>query len=94
VRTLDRRVDTPLLDHEATNVADAIEIFGDSLDIVDMASVLYGDDVAAKMGWTSLGLADRAGYRWAASAARAALAEIGPLEALYRPCQRRGRPER
>ena len=64
------------------SVESAIAILGDSTDPGDAAAVLYGDSVAEAMGWQLVGVADRAGFRWAAVAAAAAIRRDGAPDAF------------
>lgn len=50
---------------EAAMVEGALEVLGDSDNSGEIAAVLFGDTIAEQMGWATLGLPDRAGYRWA-----------------------------
>lgn len=49
----------------ATAVHDALAVVGESPVLGDAAALLYGDDDAAALGWPGLGVAPRAGARWA-----------------------------
>lgn len=46
-------------------VEGALDVLGDSADAGEIAAVLFGDAIAEQMGWATLGISDRAGYRWA-----------------------------
>ncbi len=50
---------------ESAAVEGAIAVLGDSADPGEIAAVLFGDPGAEAMGWATLGIGDRAGYRWA-----------------------------
>ncbi len=63
-------------------ISDALEILGDSTTQGDIVAVLYGDAVAHKMGWPTLGISDRGGAIWAAQRAVRMIAEIGEAAAL------------
>jgi hypothetical protein len=51
-------------------VAEALEVVGDDEGIGTAAALLYGDAVAAHLGWTPLGLGPLAGYHHAIASAR------------------------
>ncbi|MCC7001125.1 MAG: hypothetical protein IT357_03125 [Gemmatimonadaceae bacterium] len=57
-------VERPSPDDSAA-VEGALEVLGASEDAGEIAAVLFGDAVAEQMGWATLGIGDRAGYRWA-----------------------------
>ena len=63
-------------------VEEALGVLGDSTMQGDIVGVLYGDATAIEMGWTPPGLAEKAGYRWAISRARAIVERIGASSAL------------
>ena len=50
---------------ESAAVTGAIEVLGETTDPGEIAAVLFGDPGAEAMGWATLGVGDRAGYRWA-----------------------------
>lgn len=50
---------------ESAAVEGALHVLGDSADPGEIAAVLFGDPGAEAMGWATLGIGDRAGYRWA-----------------------------
>ncbi|MDQ6885854.1 MAG: hypothetical protein M3068_01030 [Gemmatimonadota bacterium] len=60
----------------------ALQVLGDTTASDEITTVLYGDEAATRMGWTPLGLADHAGFRWAAEVAARVVAECGPERAL------------
>lgn len=70
---------------EERAVSDGVEILAESTAPADMASILYGDPAADALGWQPLGIADRAGYRWAVARAEQLLATQGPATAWRRP---------
>jgi hypothetical protein len=70
--------------HEARAVEEALELLSDSTQHSDIAGVLFGDSVSTAMGWTPLGIPDRAGYRWAIGRALQAIEENGLPNALRR----------
>lgn len=69
---------------EATDdrVGEALSVLGDTRTLGDIVSLLYGDEIAARLGYGELGLPDRAGLRWGAMKAEACVAELGGAEAL------------
>lgn len=69
-------------DDDSLVVEQAIEVLGDTTAQGDIVAVLYGDAAALAMGWTPLGLAEKAGYRWAIARARAMVERIGAPAAL------------
>lgn len=69
-------------DDDGSAVEEAIGILGDTTDQGQIAGVLYGDTAAATMGWSPLGLAERAGYRWAIARAREIVRRVGAPAAL------------
>ena len=76
--------DTPATHGDPGNpaVEEALNVLGDSSLQGDIAAVLYGDAAAIAMGWTPLGLGDKAGYHWATSRARAIVDRVGARTAL------------
>jgi hypothetical protein len=70
-------------EHEA--VTAALEQRGASDKATDVLGVAYGDPLAAITGWPALGLADRAGCRWARDRAAERIAALGPAAALREP---------
>ena len=69
-------------DDDGTGVEEAIGVLGDTSTQGDIVAVLYGDPAATAMGWTPLGIAEKAGYRWATSRARAIVERVGARAAL------------
>lgn len=67
------------------SVEQALTVLGDSPEIADIVGVMYGDEAARHLGWTPLGVADHAGYRWAVARAVDAAARIGAPALLHRP---------
>ncbi|MEQ1690787.1 MAG: hypothetical protein ABMA00_05840 [Gemmatimonas sp.] len=67
---------------ERTVVCDALEVLRGSRHQSDIAGVLYGDSVSATMGWTTLGIPDHAGYRWAIERATQCIERVGAARAL------------
>jgi hypothetical protein len=63
-------------------VRDAVEVLGGSEDMSDMTAVLYGDGAAAALGWTTAGIDEHGGYRWAIDQAGRQLSEMGAPSAL------------
>jgi hypothetical protein len=63
-------------------VESALVVLGDTSMQGDIVGLLYGDAAAIEMGWTPLGLAEKAGYRWAISRARAIVERVGASAAL------------
>lgn len=71
-----------LTDEETVSVMEAFEVLGDTRQSSEIAGVLYGDEGAKAMGWTPLGIAQYAGYRWAIERAAKRVAERGAAIAL------------
>ena len=65
-------------------VAEGLAVLGDTRTLGDVVAVLFGDVVATCLGYTTLGLAEYAGYRWAIARAVARIELTGPVEALQR----------
>ena len=63
-------------------VPEAIEVLGDTAALGDVVAVLYGDAAAITLGYTPLGLAERAGYGFAIAQAAELIAMIGAAGAL------------
>lgn len=63
-------------------VIDAIEVLGDTSTEGDMIAVLYGDAAAIALGYTPLGIEDRAGQQFAVRRARRLVARLGMAGAL------------
>ena len=63
-------------------VEEALAVLGDSAILGDIVSVLYGDPAAATLGWTTLGLSEHAGFRWAIARAAELIARVGAAESL------------
>lgn len=63
-------------------VRDALDVLGDTATMGDIGAVLYGDPAAVALGWSPLGLAGRAGYRWAVARAATLVAAHGMPGAL------------
>lgn len=63
-------------------VEEALGVLGDTSMQGDIVGVLYGDAAAIEMGWTPLGRAEKAGYRWAISRVRAIVERVGASAAL------------
>ena len=76
------RYNSELTAEENVAVLDAIEILGDTRIVGDVAGVLFGDTVAKEMGWTPLGIADNAGYRWAVAHTERQIQRVGAAHAL------------
>ena len=67
---------------DCATVEDALSILGDTTTQGDIAAVLYGDPAATALGWTTLGIPEHAGFRWAIARATELIARIGPRIAL------------
>ena len=67
---------------EEAQVEEAISVIGDTSELGDIVSVLYGDRTAAALGWTTLGISDHAGFRWAIASAERLIRRVGPADAL------------
>ena len=76
------RYNAELAPDETATVIEAMEILGDTRIAGDIAGVLFGDSVAEVMGWTPLGIAENAGYRWAVARAELQLQQVGAARAL------------
>ena len=63
-------------------VAEALGVLGDTEALGDIVAVLYGDGAAVTLGYTPLGLAERAGYGFASERAAALIAGVGAAQAL------------
>jgi hypothetical protein len=63
-------------------VRDAMEVLGASEEMGDMTAVLYGDASAAALGWTTAGIGEHGGYRWAIDQAGGQINDIGAPSAL------------
>ncbi|MDQ2665771.1 MAG: hypothetical protein M3Z05_07150 [Gemmatimonadota bacterium] len=63
-------------------VGEALEVLGDTSTLADIIGVLYGDSAASTLGYTPLGLSERAGYEWAIGRALAEIARVGAAGAL------------
>ena len=74
---------SPLAAEETVSVVEAFEVLGDTRQAGEIAGVLYGDDAAKLMGWTPLGIAEYAGYRWAIQRAVRLVREHGASAALF-----------
>lgn len=70
----------PSKDREA--VTAAVDLLGESSESSDKIGVLFGDEVAAEMGWTPLGLPHYAGYRCAIAEAASEIGTVGVEQAL------------
>jgi hypothetical protein len=53
--------------------AEALDVLSNDTSLATMVAFLYGDDAAARLGFTTLGLADRTGYEHAIALASAEL---------------------
>lgn len=73
---------TELTPEETVAVIEAFEVLGDTTQPGEIAGVIYGDEAAAQIGWTPLGISKYAGYRWAITRARAHVASVGAATAL------------
>ena len=69
---------------ESYAVEEAVDLLGDSAEQSDIVGVLFGDPASTAMGWTPLGVPDKAGYRWATTHAARAIDENGLGNALRR----------
>lgn len=63
-------------------VPDAVEVLGASEALSDMTAVLYGDAAAAALGWTTAGIGEHGGYRWAIDQAGRRITDVGAPSAL------------
>ncbi len=72
----------PTTAEESVAVIEAFEVLGDSTQVGEIAGVLYGDAAAREMGWTPLGIAEHAGYRWAIHRARHRVRDVGAAAVL------------
>jgi hypothetical protein len=64
--------------------AEALDVLGTDPSVGTMAALLYGDGVAAQMGWTPLGLGAEEGYGHAVAQARQTLEETSLAVLLAR----------
>ena len=69
---------------ESSAVEEAVDLLGDSAQHSDIVGVLFGDPASTAMGWTPLGVPDRAGYHWAIARAARAIEEDGLGNVLRR----------
>ena len=76
------RYDMPAAPEETVAVMEAFDVLGDTTQASEIAGVMYGDETARAMGWTPLGLAKYAGYRWALARAKKHIAAVGAPDAL------------
>ena len=72
----------PMTPEETVAVIEAFEVLGDTTQAGEIAGVLYGDDAVSEMGWTPLGIAQYAGYRWAIHRAKQHVAIRGAATVL------------
>lgn len=63
-------------------VPEAVEVLGASEEMGDMTAVLYGDAAAAALGWTTAGIGEHGGYRWAIDKAWRRINDVGAPSAL------------
>lgn len=68
-------------DSEQT-VIDAVDVLGSSQQVSDFTAILYGDAVAANLGWAPAGVGEYDGYRWTIARAARQIAEHGAPAAL------------
>jgi len=64
------------------SVDEAIAVLGDTTTLGDIVAVLYGDAAAVALGFTPLGIAEYAGFRWATERASKRIDHVGAREAL------------
>ena len=64
------------------HVSEAIEVLGDTTAVGDIAAVLFGDETAVALGYTPLGVTERAGYRFAIARAASLISRVGVAQAL------------
>ena len=69
-------------DGDGPAVEEAIGVLGDTTEQSEIVAVMYGDTAAATMGWSPLGVPERAGYRWAIARARKIVGRLGAPAAL------------
>ncbi|MBX9927369.1 MAG: hypothetical protein K2X99_00520 [Gemmatimonadaceae bacterium] len=73
----------PTLEAEVADaVAGAFAVVRESDAMGDAVALLFGDDAASAQEWPTIGIAERAGERWAVRRAHAALAAIGAAAAM------------
>ena len=72
----------PPADVNDTSVPDALAILGDTANLGEIVALLYGDDSARQLGYSPLGLRDRAGFRWAAAHAMSQIHQLGAPKAI------------
>ncbi|MGV3710553.1 MAG: hypothetical protein ACO1Q7_17110 [Gemmatimonas sp.] len=70
---------------DSVTVIEALEVLGDTRQAGEIAGVLYGDDAAREMGWTTLGVPPFAGYRWAVARAIDHIRQHGSAHLLREP---------
>ena len=64
------------------HINEAIEILGDTTAVGDIVGILYGDEAALALGYTPLGITERAGYHFAIDRAAALITRVGAAQAL------------
>lgn len=67
---------------ESARVSEALEVLGDSRTLGDIVAVMYGDAAAVTLGYTPLGLAERAGFGFAIEQAAGLIAKVGAAQTL------------
>jgi hypothetical protein len=72
----------PVTPEDEHAVGDALQVLGASEELGDMTAVLYGDAAAAALGWTTAGVAEHGGYRWAIDQAEERIKGGGAPSAL------------
>ncbi len=65
-----------------THVDEAIGVLGDTSTLGDIVAVLYGDIAASTLGWTTLGIGEYDGFRWAIARAAQLVVRVGARDAL------------
>ena len=63
-------------------VNEAIELLGDTTAVGDIAAILFGDETAVALGYTPLGITERAGYEFAIARAASLISRVGVARAL------------
>jgi hypothetical protein len=71
-----------LTEDATTRIRNAADVLGDSASMADMVGVLYGDEALAAMGWPTLDLPNRGGFRWAADRAAERIGRVGLAAAI------------
>lgn len=67
----------PITAEDRQAVGEAVDVLGASEAIGDMTAVLYGDAAATALGWSTAGITECGGYRWAIDEAATRINDLG-----------------